>query len=123
MDTWRAMIRERGGRPRRHTADSTLTHTVTAEADGYLSEMDGLSVGVASWRRAPDEQSRTIGTGRCGYRNHAKPGDQVKAGQPLHLHTGDEWRIPALLRHWTGSGDQRLHPLLVTTFWTAWAKT
>ena len=99
MDTWRAMIREQGGDPDAALPTSTLTHTVTAEADGYLSEMDALSVGVASWRlgagRAVKDDPVQAG---AGIEIHAKPGDQVKAGQPLFtLHTDDEWRIPRAL--------------------------
>ena len=99
MDTWRAMIREQGGDPDAELPTSTLTHTVTAEADGYLSEMDALSVGVASWRlgagRAVKDDPVQAG---AGIEIHAKPGDQVKAGQPLFtLHTDDEWRIPRAL--------------------------
>ena len=99
MDTWRAMIREQGGDPDATLPTSTLTHTVTAEADGYLSEMDALSVGVASWRlgagRAVKDDPVQAG---AGIEIHAKPGDQVKAGQPLFtLHTDDEWRIPRAL--------------------------
>ena len=99
MDTWRAMIREQGGDPDAALPTSTLTHTVTAEADGYLSEMDALSVGVASWRlgagRAVKDDPVQAG---AGIEIHAKPGDQVKAGRPLFtLHTDDEWRIPRAL--------------------------
>ena len=93
------MIREQGGDPDAALPTSTLTHTVTAEADGYLSEMDALSVGVASWRlgagRAVKDDPVQAG---AGIEIHAKPGDQVKAGQPLFtLHTDDEWRIPRAL--------------------------
>ena len=99
MDTWRAMIREQGGDPDATLPTSTLTHTVTAEADGFVSEMDALSVGVASWRlgagRAVKDDPVQAG---AGIEIHAKPGDQVKAGQPLFtLYTDDEWRIPRAL--------------------------
>ena len=37
MDVWRAMIREQGGDPDAALPTSALTHTVTAEADGFIS--------------------------------------------------------------------------------------
>ena len=99
MDVWRAMIREQGGDPDAALPTSTLTHTVTAEADGYLSEMDALSVGVASWRlgagRAVKDDPVQAG---AGIEIHAKPGQRVRKGEALFtLHTDDEWRIPRAL--------------------------
>ena len=99
MDVWRAMIREQGGDPDAALPTSTLTHTVTAEADGYLSEMDALSVGVASWRlgagRAVKDDPVQAG---AGIEIHAKRGERVRRGDALFtLHTDDEWRIPRAL--------------------------
>ncbi len=89
MDAWRAMVRAQGGDPDAPLPQSTHTETVVAEAGGYVTEMDALAVGVSSWR---------LGAGRArkedpvqaeaGIEIHAKPGDLVRAGQPiLTLHT------------------------------------
>ena len=99
MDVWRAMIREQGGDPDAALPTSALTHTVTAEADGFISEMDALSVGVASWRlgagRAVKDDPVQAG---AGIEIHAKPGQCVRKGDVLFtLHTDDEWRIPRAL--------------------------
>ena len=67
--------------------------------------MDALSVGVASWRlgagRAVKEDPVQAG---AGIEIHAKPGECVKAGQPLlTLHTDDEWRIERALESLSGA--------------------
>ena len=62
---------------------------ITAERDGVLHSLDALAVGVAAWRlgagRARKEDPVQAG---AGVELHAKPGDRVRAGQPLiTLHT------------------------------------
>ena len=60
------------------------SETIVASADGVLTELDALAVGVAAWRlgagRARKEDAVQAG---AGVRLHAKLGDTVKAGQPL----------------------------------------
>ena len=80
-------------------------HQVLAEADGTIVGMDALGVGVASWRlgagRAVKEDSVQAG---AGIEIHAKPGERVRAGQPLlTLHTDDEWRIERAVESLTGA--------------------
>lgn len=104
MDTWRSMIREQGGDPDAQLPTAAVTHTVTAEADGVLTTLDALSVGVASWRlgagRAVKDDPVQAG---AGIEIHAKPGATVRKGQPLlTLHTDDEWRIPRALESLDG---------------------
>ncbi|MDM7855703.1 thymidine phosphorylase [Cellulomonas alba] len=89
MDAWRAMIEAQGG-----DADAPLpvarhTEVVTAGSDGVLTELDAYAVGIAAWRlgagRARKEDPVQAG---AGVELHAKPGDAVRAGQPLMtLHT------------------------------------
>ena len=66
-------------------------HVVTADRDGVLVEQEALPFGIAAWR---------LGAGRArkedpvqhaaGIDLHAKPGDAVRAGQPLFtLHADD----------------------------------
>src|SRR5690606_14213567 len=69
---------------------------VAAPASGHLRRLDARSVGVAAWRlgagraRKEDPVSATAGVVCL-----AKPGDQVRAGQPLlELHVDDPGRLP-----------------------------
>jgi thymidine phosphorylase len=84
MDVWRAMISAQGGDPDAPLPQARESETVTAEADGVLAELDAYKVGLASWRlgagRARREDPVQAG---AGVLLHAKPGDAVRAGQPL----------------------------------------
>ena len=95
MDIWRDMISRQGGDPDAPLPQAPETETVTAPADGVLTTLDALAVGVAAWR---------LGAGRArkedpvqavaGVTMHAKPGDEVRAGQPLlTLHTATPERF------------------------------
>jgi thymidine phosphorylase len=89
MDSWRAMIRAQGGDPAAPLPVARHTDVVVAEADGVLTTLDAYAVGVAAWRlgagRARKEDPVQAG---AGVELHAKPGDAVRAGQPLlTLHT------------------------------------
>ncbi len=84
MDTWRAMISAQGGDPAAPLPIATERHEVLAGSDGVLTRLDALAVGVAAWRlgagRARKEDAVQAG---AGVLLHAKPGDRVRAGQPL----------------------------------------
>lgn len=89
MDVWRAMIQAQGGDPDAELPVARESEVVTAPATGVLTELDAYKVGVAAWRlgagRARKEDPVQAG---AGVEMHAKPGDQVTAGQPLlTLHT------------------------------------
>ncbi len=95
MDSWKAMIRAQGGDPDAALPAPKYTEVITAEADGYLTSMDAMAVGLAAWR---------LGAGRAkqgdpvqaaaGVTWHAGVGDHVRAGQPLfELHTDTAERI------------------------------
>jgi thymidine phosphorylase len=99
MDSWRAMIRAQGGDPAAPLAVARETETVRAERDGYVSTVDALGIGVAAWRlgagRARKEDPVSAAAGVV---LHKKPGDPVRAGEPLfELRTDDASRIPAAL--------------------------
>ena len=91
MDKWREVIRAQGGDPDAPLPVARETHTVVAEADGVLVEQQALPFGIAAWR---------LGAGRArkqdpvqhaaGIDLHAKPGDAVRAGQPLFTLSADE---------------------------------
>lgn len=95
MDVWRAMVAAQGGDPDAPLPRARESETVVAEADGVLAELDAHRVGVASWRlgagRARREDPVQAG---AGVLLHAKPGDAVRAGQPLlTLFTGTPERF------------------------------
>ncbi len=100
MDAWRAMIRAQDGDPDAALPTAAEVEVVTADADGVLQSLDAMAVGLAAWR---------LGAGRArpgeavqaaaGVELHAKPGDRVRAGQPLaqpaHRHAGADPAGPA----------------------------
>lgn len=91
MDSWRAMIRAQDGDPDAALPVARETHTVTADTDGVLTRLEALPFGIAAWR---------LGAGRAraedpvihaaGIDLHAKPGDAVRAGQPLFTLLADD---------------------------------
>jgi thymidine phosphorylase len=107
MDVWRAMISAQGGDPDAPLPSAQETQVVTADADGVLTRLDALAVGVAAWR---------LGAGRArkedpvqaaaGVELHAKPGDRVRSGEPLlTLHTDTPERFGRALAALEGSWD------------------
>jgi thymidine phosphorylase len=99
-ETFRAMVIAQGGDPdARLPRAAHVTTALAAPADGWLTGLDALQVGTAAWRlgagraRKEDAVSATAGV-IC----LAKPGDQVRRGQPLlELHADDGERFgPAL---------------------------
>lgn len=105
MDAWRAMIAQQGGDPDAPLPHARETHDVTASRAGFLSEMDALKVGVASWRlgagRARKEDPVQAG---AGIEILAKPGDKVVKGQPIvRLHTDEPGRFERALEALEGT--------------------
>ena len=84
MDAWRAMLSAQGGDPDAPLPVAREEHVVTAPSDGVLTRLDAMAVGMAAWRlgagRARKEDPVQAG---AGVRWHARPGDRVRAGQPL----------------------------------------
>ncbi|MDO4685402.1 MAG: thymidine phosphorylase [Corynebacterium sp.] len=99
MDIWKRMIRAQGGDPDAPLPKASHTHEVFAESDGYLSELDALAVGVASWRlgagRARKEDPVQAG---AGIEIHTAVGEKVSEGQKLFtLHTDTPERFERAL--------------------------
>ncbi len=95
MDVWRRMVSAQGGDPDAALPTAADTHVLRAERDGVVAAIDAMDVAVAAWR---------LGAGRArkedpvdaaaGIELHAKPGDAVRAGQPLlTLHTSEPARF------------------------------
>jgi thymidine phosphorylase len=91
MDHWRRMIAAQGGDPDAVLPVARETHVVTVPSTGTLSRLDAYAVGVAAWRlgagRARKEDPVSAGAGVI---LHAKPGDAVRAGEPLLTLCADE---------------------------------
>ncbi len=107
MDVWRRMIAAQGGEPDAALPVATETHVVAATSDGALSRLDALAVGVAAWRlgagRARKEDLVQAG---AGVEIHAKPGEPVRAGQPLlTLHTDEPERFAGAIEALHGAYD------------------
>ncbi|MGI5145661.1 thymidine phosphorylase [Plantactinospora sp. CA-294935] len=97
MDVWRAMIRAQGGDPEAPLPVAPEVEVVRADRDGYLAAVDAYRIGIAAWRlgagRARKEDPVSAG---AGVLLHRKPGDPVRAGEPLYeLRADDAGRIPA----------------------------
>ena len=84
IDVWRRKIAAQSGDPDAPLPVGRESHVVTAQTDGVLTRLDALAVGVAAWRlgagRARREDQVQAG---AGIELHAKPGDTVRAGEPL----------------------------------------
>ncbi|RCV56854.1 thymidine phosphorylase [Marinitenerispora sediminis] len=91
MDAWRRMVAAQGGDPDAPLPTARERRTVLAAATGTLTRLDAHAVGLAAWRlgagRARKEDAVAPG---AGVTLHAKPGDPVRAGQPLFTLHADE---------------------------------
>lgn len=107
MDSWRAMIAAQGGDPAATLPVAREQQVVVAPRDGVLTRLDALAVGVAAWRlgagRARKEDVVQAG---AGVQWHARPGDRVRAGEPLlTLHTDTPERFERALVSLEGAFD------------------
>ena len=91
LASWRDLVRAQGGDPDAELPEAAHREVVEAPADGVLTRLDALAVGIAAWRlgagraRKEDDVSATAGVVCL-----AKPGDEVRAGQPLLELRADE---------------------------------
>ena len=97
MDAWRRMIRAQGGDPDAPMPTANEVEVVRAQADGFVESVDAYAIGVAAWRlgagRARKEDPVTVAAGVV---LHKRPGDPVRAGDPLYeLRADQATRIPA----------------------------
>ncbi|NJQ14610.1 thymidine phosphorylase [Streptomyces bohaiensis] len=104
MDVWRRMIAAQGGDPDAELPVAREQHVLTVPADGVLTGLDAYAVGLAAWRlgagRARKEDPVQAG---AGVELHARPGDTVRAGDPLlTLHTDTPERFEAAVEALAG---------------------
>ena len=84
MDKWRQMISAQGGNPDAELPKAKHSHQIVATESGYVSRLDALEVGVASWRlgagRERKEDAVQFG---AGIELNVQIGSKIEAGQPL----------------------------------------
>ncbi|HWV78753.1 MAG TPA: thymidine phosphorylase [Isoptericola sp.] len=88
-EVWRRMIAAQGGDPDAALPRAAERQDVLADRSGVLTRLDAYAVGIAAWRLGAGRSRREdpVQAG-AGVELHAKPGDEVTAGQPLlTLHT------------------------------------
>lgn len=88
-EVWRRMIAAQGGDPDAALPRARERQDVLADRSGVLTRLDAYAVGIAAWRLGAGRSRREdpVQAG-AGVELHAKPGDEVAAGQPLlTLHT------------------------------------
>ena len=105
MDSWRKMISLQGGDPDAQLPVAKEKLEIKADSDGELITMDALKVGVAAWRLGAgrSRQGESVQAG-AGIEMHAKPGEQVKAGQTIYtLHTDEPARFERAIESLEGS--------------------
>ena len=95
FDIWKAMVAAQGGDNDAPLPTAKFEHTITAGSTGTVTSMNALAVGIAAWRlgagRARKEDQVSLG---AGIALHAKPGQEIQAGQPLlTMFTDEEGRF------------------------------
>lgn len=84
MDKWRQMISAQGGNPDAELPKARHSHQILATESGFVSRLDALDVGVASWRlgagRERKEDAVQFG---AGIELKVQIGSHIEAGQPL----------------------------------------
>ena len=99
LAAYRAMVTAQGGDPDAPLPQAAHTRVLAAAQAGWVTHLDALQVGTAAWRlgagRARKEDQVSAAAGIICL---AKPGEEVRAGQPvLELRADDEERFaPAL---------------------------
>jgi thymidine phosphorylase len=95
MDHWRRMVKAQGGNPDAALPSAKERKIIAAEKDGVISSMSALQVGISAWRLGAgrERQGEQVQAG-AGIEIHAKPGAQVKKGDPIFtLHTDEAARF------------------------------
>jgi len=119
MDVWNSMIAAQGGDIHAPLPVAPHQEVVRASADGTITSMDALAVGLAAWRLGAgrSRQGETV-QASAGVEISLKPGDSVKAGDVVYtLHTETPERfgfaLSALENSFTINQPTDLLPLIV----------
>ena len=105
MDKWRQMISAQGGNPDAELPKAKHSHQILATESGFVSRLDALEVGVASWRlgagRERKEDAVQFG---AGIELNVQIGSRIEAGQPLMtLFTDTEEKFDRAIELATGA--------------------
>lgn len=105
MDVWRAMVSAQGGDPDAALPVASETHVVTADRDGVITHIDALPFGIGAWRMgAGRARKEDLVVHSAGIDLHVKPGDRVKAGDPVFtLSANDSARFERALEAVNGA--------------------
>jgi thymidine phosphorylase len=115
VPVWEAMVRAQGGDPAAPLPGARRVEEVRATSGGVLQRLDARAVGVATWRLGAGRSRRDEAVSpAAGVLLHAKPGDEVRAGDVLaELHTDDPARLDRALAALDGAwqtGDDPVEP-------------
>lgn len=104
MDSFRALVSAQGGDVHAQLPIGAHSETVTAPRSGTMGDIDAMAMGLTVWRlgagRAAPGQPVQFG---AGVRIHRRPGEPVRAGEPLFtLYTDTPERIAAALAELDG---------------------
>ncbi|MET9709832.1 thymidine phosphorylase [Nocardiopsis alba] len=107
LASWKELVREQGGDPDAPLPVAAERRVVLAPTGGVVTLLDAYQVGLAAWRlgagRARKEDAVSFG---AGVTLHAKPGEEVKAGEPLFtLHTDEPERFDRAAEALEGAFD------------------
>ncbi|MFE1169633.1 thymidine phosphorylase [Nocardiopsis sp. NPDC058789] len=107
LESWKALVRAQGGDPDAALPVAAERRTVLAPTSGVVTRLDAYQVGLAAWRlgagRARKEDAVSFG---AGVTLHAKPGEEVSAGEPLFtLHADEPERFDRAARALEGALD------------------
>jgi len=93
---WRRMISAQGGDPDTQLGVANNVEEVRADADGYLTRLDALGLGIAAWRLgAGRERKEDPVQAGAGIMLHKQLGDPVRRGDVIMtLHTETQERMP-----------------------------
>ncbi|NYH50992.1 MULTISPECIES: thymidine phosphorylase [Nocardiopsis] len=107
LASWKRLVRAQGGDPEAPLPVAAEHRVVLAPASGTVTRLDAYQVGLAAWRlgagRARKEDAVSFG---AGVTLHAKPGEEVAAGEPLFtLHADEEERFERAAQALEGAFD------------------
>jgi thymidine phosphorylase len=113
LQKFRDLVTAQGGNPDLTLPQPAATRTITADRDGYLTDLDALKVAHAAWH---------LGAGRARKEDPVDPaagviwfhqiGEQVRHGDPLFaLHTSDDTRLGVGVAHLEGATTISDHPV------------